>query len=175
MDGVVRLRMNQLYSQQEKYVLLEVEIPAGKAGENADLAAVEVSYLNMQNKIREKLARAVSVSYTESADAVVKATDKKVMVSAVQQVSNEVNKQALSLRDSGKFDDAKKVMQENSTYLAEKAISLGSAAAPAPELKAMADETRAQAGRIDSNEKDVQNVLRKKMKEDQYKLEKQQK
>ena len=97
------------------------------------------------------------------------------MVSAVQQVSNEVNKQALSLRDSGKFDDAKKVMQENSTYLAEKAISLGSAAAPAPELKAMADETRAQAGRIDSNEKDVQNVLRKKMKEDQYKLEKQQK
>ena len=175
MDGVVRLHMNQLYSQQEKYVLLEVEVPAGKAGENADLATVEVSYFNMQNKNREKLARAVSVGYTESAEAVVKATDKKVMVSAVQQVSNEVNKQALSLRDSGKIEEAKKVMQENFDYLSEKAISLGSAAAPAPALKAMADETKTQAGRIDSNDKEVQNVLRKKMKEDQYKLEKQQK
>ncbi len=175
MDGVVRLRMNQLYSQQEKYVMLEVEVPAGKAGENADLAAVEVSYINMQSKSREKLARAVSVSYSESAEAVVKATDKKVMVSAVQQVSNEVNKQALSLRDSGRVEEAKKVMQENSDYLAERAISLGSAAAPAPALKAMADETRSQAGRIDSSDKEVQNVLRKKMKEDQYKVEKQQK
>jgi Ca-activated chloride channel homolog len=174
-DGLVRLRMNQLYSQQEKYVVLEVEVPTGKAGANANLAGVEVSYLNMHSKNKEKLERTVSVSYTESEADVVKATDKEAMVSAVQQVSNEKNKQALKLRDSGRVEEAKKVMQENSSYLAEKALDLGSAGAPAPQLKAMADETRTQAAKMDSNDISEQKVLRKKMKEDQYKLEKQQK
>lgn len=173
-DGIVHLRMNQLYSQQEKYVLLEVEVPAGKAGASMDLAAVDVSYLNMQSKTTQKLSRSVGVAFSASAEAVAKATDKKTMVSAVQQVSNEANKEALKLRDSGKVNEAKKVMEANSNYLADQAVSLGSASAPAPVLQAMEAETREQAAKLDSKDNAEWNVSRKKMKEGQYKLEKQQ-
>jgi len=44
----VIVTMNQLYSEQEKYVLLEVEIPATKAGKSREIAEVKVSYTNMQ-------------------------------------------------------------------------------------------------------------------------------
>ncbi|MDZ7937140.1 MAG: hypothetical protein U5M53_02185 [Rhodoferax sp.] len=173
-NGVVRLRMNQLYSQQEKYVVLEVEVPAGKAGGQMDLAAVDVSYLNMQSKNKDNMSRAVTVSFSASADAVAKATDKKVMESAVQQVSNEMGKEALRLRDSGKVEEAKQVMESNTKYLAEKAVTLGSPAAPAPALAAMEAESRSQASKLISKDNAEWNVSRKKMKEDQYKLEKQQ-
>jgi Ca-activated chloride channel family protein len=173
-EGVVRLRMNQLYSQQEKYVLLEVEVPAGRAGENRDLAGVDVSYLNMHSKSKDSLNRSVTVSFSDSSEIVAKSTDKKAMVSAVQQVSNEVSKEALKLRDVGKVEEAKKMMEANSNYLADKAVSLGSAAAPAPALADMEKQTRRQASELDSKDSAEWNVSRKKMKEDQYKLEKQQ-
>lgn len=172
-DGVVRLRMNQLYSQQEKYVVLEVEVPAGKVGDNFDLAAVDVAYLNMQSKGKDKLSRAVAVSFSESQDAVAKATDKKVMVSAVEQVSNQMNKEALELRDKGRVDEAKKAMEKTASYLDANAASLGGEAAGA--LKPLQAATRSQAATIDSKNSEEWNVQRKKMKEDQFKLDKQQK
>ncbi len=39
--------LNQVYGEQEKYVLLEVEVPAGEAGPSRGLAQVAVSYVNM--------------------------------------------------------------------------------------------------------------------------------
>ncbi len=174
-DGVVRLRMNQLYSQQEKYVVLEVEVPARKAGLNMPVADVEVGYLNMLSKSSERMHRPVSISFSDSAEAVASATDKKAMVSAVQQVANERNKDALRLRDAGKVEEAKKAMTENAGYLKEKSVSLGSAAAPAPALMQMEAETKVQADKIDSKDSGELNLLRKSMKADQYRLEKQQK
>lgn len=172
-DGAVRLRMNQLYSQQEKYVLLEVQVPAGKVGENLDLASVDVAYLNMQSKSRDKLSRDVAVSFSASDEVVAKALDKKTMVSAVQQVSNQMNKEALELRDQGKVEEAKKVMEKSASYLDSNAASLGPEAEGA--LKQQQAATRSQAQTMDSKDGQLWNVQRKKMKEDQFKLDKQQK
>ena len=173
MDGTVRMRMNQLYSEQEKYIILEVEIPAGKAGERLGLASVDVSYLNMQSKNKDALSRSVAVNFTDSADKVAQSTDKKAMTSAVQQVSNLRSKQAVQLLDQGKADEAKKVLNENADYLKEKAQAL-----QAPELKKMEEETRRQAAAPAAS---VMGGLfsgsaeRKKIKEQQYKIENQQK
>jgi Ca-activated chloride channel family protein len=174
-DGVVRLRMSQLYSQQEKYVVLEVEVPARKAGQTMDLADVDVSYLNMQSKSTERMNRAVKVSFTDSEQAVANATDKKTMISAVQQVANEKSKDALRLRDEGKIEEAKKVLEENRSYLKANAATLGSASAPAPVLQEMEASTRAQASKMESNDSAEWKASRKAIKADQYKLEKQQK
>ena len=172
-DGVVRLRMNQLYSQQEKYVLLEVQVPPGKVGENLDLASVDVAYLNLQSKRQDKLSRDVAVSFSASDEAVAKALDKKAMVSAVQQVSNQMNKEALELRDQGKLEEAKQVMQKSASYLDSNAATLGAEAEGA--LKPQQAATRSQAQTMDSKDSQLWNVQRKKMKEDQFKLDKQQK
>lgn len=170
-DGLVRLRMNQLYSQQEKYVVLEVEVPAGKGGDNFELAAVELAYLNMQSKSKDQVSRAVAVSFSESQEAVAKATDKRVMVSAVQQVSNQMNKEALALRDKGQVEEAKKAMEKTASYLDAQSASLGEAAEA---LKPLQAETRSQARTIDSKDAEQWNVQRKQMKEGQFKLDKQQ-
>ena len=62
----------------------------------------------------------------------------------------------------------------NSNYLSKQAATLGSAAAPAPALAAMEAESRSQASKLDSKDNAEWNVSRKKMKEEQFKLEKQQ-
>lgn len=163
----VRVRMNQLGSEQEKFVLLEVEVPAGKSGDKLAVADVEVSYLNMASRNKDAAKRKVELSYSDSAEKVAIAMDKKVMKSAVEQVSNVMSKQALKLRDEGKTDEAKKVLTENAAYVQDQAVKLD-----APELKKLEAETRQNAATID---KEDWNVKRKAMKEQQYRKDTQQK
>jgi Ca-activated chloride channel family protein len=59
-------QLNQLYSQQEKYVLLEVEVPATKADKTLEIAQVEVSYANMETKTTDHLSSSVSVKFSSS-------------------------------------------------------------------------------------------------------------
>lgn len=166
MEGVVRMRMNQLYSEQEKYVILEVEVPAGRVGENLALASVDVSYLNMSSKSKDTLSRSVAVSFTDSAEKVAKATDRKAMTSAVQQVSNARSKQATRLQDEGKQEAAKKLLNENAEYLQQNAAAL---AAPA-----LAKEAEVQSQAAEKVGKGDWNVERKDRKAQQYKTENQQ-
>lgn len=168
-DGTARLRMNQLYSEQEKFVILEVQVPPGKAGQSLNLAKVDVSYLNMQSKSKESLSRSVAVNFTDSAETAAKATDRKAMTSAVQQISNAKSKQALQLRDEGKVEEARAVLNENADYLQRNAQSLD-----APVLKEMEAASRSSAAAVSAPAPEW-NASRKSMKEQQYKLEKQQK
>ena len=167
----VRLRMNQLYSQQEKYVLVEVEIPAGRAGERLDLASMDIRYTNMQSRTQDKLSRSLAVSFSNSDEVVARATDKKAMVSAVEQVANTKNKQAVTLRDQGKMEEAKKLMDETASFLSSNRQVLGGKDGEG--LKQMEAETRKQAETIDRG--DNWNVQRKGMREFQYKIDNQQK
>ncbi|MBS1197285.1 MAG: hypothetical protein H6R18_1070 [Proteobacteria bacterium] len=163
----VRVRMNQLGSEQEKFVMLEVEVPAGKSGDKMAVADVDVSYLNMASRNKDAAKRKVELSYTDSAEKVAVAMDKKVMKSAVEQVSNVMSKQALKLRDEGKTDEAKKVLNENAAYVQDQAVKLD-----APELKKLEEETRQNAASIGSGD---WNAKRKSMKEQQYRKDTQQK
>lgn len=166
LEGTVRMRLNQLYSEQEKFVILEVALPAGKSGEKLNLASVDVSYLNMDSKKKDALSRAVAVGYSDSEEKVAQALDKKVMTSAVAQVSNALSKEAVKLRDEGKAEEAKKLLNESADYLGRNASALG-----APALQSLEAETRAQASSIDKGD---WNAQRKGMREKQYKTDKQQ-
>lgn len=166
--GTVRLRMNQLYSEQEKFMILEVQVPPGKVGESLNLAEVDVSYLNMQSKNKTSLSRSVTVNFTDSAETVAQATDKKAMASAVQQISNARSKAALQLRDEGKVEEARAVLNENADYLQRNAQSLD-----APVLREMEAASRSSAAAVSAPAPEW-NASRKSMKEQQYKLEKQQ-
>ena len=95
---MVYSRLNQLYSQQEKFVLLEVEVAAGEAGEQKDLASVEVSYSNTLTRTTDRLSSSTTVSFSASEDRVVEATDGTVMTATVEQVANQMSKEAVQLR-----------------------------------------------------------------------------
>ena len=113
----VIVKMNQLYSEQEKYVMLEVELPPTKAGQTRQIAKVDVSYANMETKTTDRLSSTVSVNFDPSKDVVQRKTNAAVMTECVLQIANEQNKLATALRDKGDVAGARRVLVANGKYL----------------------------------------------------------
>jgi len=151
--------LNQLISEQEKYLLLEVEVPAGRANAVRDVATVSISYLNMQTKTTDTLTSALAVRFTEDPKAVEKAESREVMTTAVEQIANDNNKLAVALRDQGKVEEAKKVLADNVGFLQMNAD------------KYQSERLRTQQKFNDDNIGDLEgakwNAGRKKMRDDQ--------
>ncbi len=166
----VRTNMSQLYSEQEKFVLIEVEVPAGKAKEEISLADVSVAYQNMKSKKQDRLADKMKLAYSDSKQEVQRALNRKVEVTATKQVANEASKEALRLRDSGKLQEAKKVLQKSARSIVNKARELGGVEAEA--LSSFSESVKQDADVI-ADDKDW-NKNRKSFKAKQYRLDKQQ-
>jgi Ca-activated chloride channel family protein len=117
----VIVQLNQLYSEQEKYVMLEVEVPATKSGTSREVAEVRVSYANLHTKTTDRLTSAVSANFTDSLAVVEEKSNPEVCAAAVLQISNAQNKLATALRDQGDIEGARRVLLENSKFLGENA------------------------------------------------------
>ncbi len=162
----VTISMNQLYGEQEKYVLLEVEVPPTNNVKPLEVASVNLSYDNMQTKKHDALQTSTFVRFTRSEEKVVKSENRKVAIDAVEQMANEKNKSALKLRDQGKVKEAEQVLRSNALYLKQNASRLGSS-----KLRSYSDETEEDAEQLEGEE---WRTTRKKMKKSQYKKEAQQ-
>src|SRR4030095_15688982 len=79
--------LNQVYGNQEKYVLLEVEVPAERAGTERNIADVSVSYVNMASRSPVKASQHVSARFTDSSRLVESGMNPAVMASAVEQIA----------------------------------------------------------------------------------------
>lgn len=164
----VTAKLNQIYASQMKYVLVEVELPGYPAQKTSPFVAdVEVSYANMKTDSRDKIQRNVAVQLTERADEAEASIEKDIMASVVEQIGLERNRYALELRDEGNVDEARRVLQENTTYLMRHSERLNN---------------EVLRGQSIANDLDAQNLdpgkwerQRKLMKESQYKVMKQQK
>jgi Ca-activated chloride channel family protein len=117
----VIVHLNQLYSEQEKYVILEVELPATEAGQTRKIAQVDVSYANMETKTTDRLSSMVSVHFDPSEDVVQRKTNAAVMTECVLQIANEQNKLATALRDKGDVAGARRLLEANGKYLSSNA------------------------------------------------------
>lgn len=166
----VKTTMSQLYSEQEKFVLIEVEVPAGKAKEELALAEVTVAYQNMQSKKKEKLADNIKVAYSASVKEVKRAINKSVVTSATRQVVNETSKKALLLRDKGKLKEARELLKSSAGFAVKQGKLLGGD--KEAELNVLSEEISNEADMI-MDKKDW-NKNRKSIKARQYKSEKQQ-
>ena len=122
----VIVAMNQIYSEQEKYVLLEVEVPASMAGQSREIAEVKVSYANMQTHTTDRLSSSVSANFSDSLAVVEKNLNIKVCTSCVLQLANVQNQLATTLRDRGDIEGARRVLVENFKYLEENAAKFKS-------------------------------------------------
>lgn len=122
----VNLGLNQLYSNQEKYVMLEVEVPEGREGRSQDVASIEVAYANMETRTQDKLKSDIAVRFTESDREVVEKLNKETMSHAVLQVATEANQKAVHLRDKGDIAAARQVLITNAVYLKLQATVLES-------------------------------------------------
>ncbi|MDP7016242.1 MAG: VWA domain-containing protein [Pirellulaceae bacterium] len=153
-------KMNQLYSDQEKYVLLEVEVPPNKNNKTIEVAEVRVSYSNMETETTDRLSSVVSVKFTNSAADVEKNLNTEVSTACVLQISNLQNELATSLRDKGDIDGARRLLIANGKYLEDNGKKLNSAF-----LRKRGFDNRYQSGKL--SDKDWAQS-RKAMREQQF-------
>ncbi len=163
----IHTKLNQLYSKQEKYILIEVEVPPSKTGTSFEVAAVDVSYENLYSHKKDTVSDSSKVSFSSSRSEISKSTNIAVMEKAVEQVSTENNRQAIVLRDKGQIKEAKLLLQKNSKYLKDKATSYGSSS-----LKKLEEENRQDAEELEDEKQ--WNKKRKSLKARNYKRSKQQ-
>ncbi len=133
--GKVRLKLNQIYRKQEKYVVVELKVDQARAKGSAQAARVEVNYTNFATKKRATAEGKAEIRFSASDVDVKASVNKDVTAAVTTQVATERNEHAVSLRDSGKAEEAKRVLKENAAYLKEQADQLpAAAAAPLREL-----------------------------------------
>jgi Ca-activated chloride channel family protein len=166
----VTLHMNQIYSQQEKYLLLEVEIAAGKDAVERELAKVEVAYLDMKDQNTARIEDQVDVTYSDSREAVRNARNEAVVVAATRQLANETSKRAVRLSDQGKRRQAATLLRQNASLVRREAIGLSGE--QRAELRALQRDLMKDAAEIE----DAENwrEKRKSLTSKQYKIDKQQ-
>jgi len=152
--------INELYGSQEKYLLLELEVPAGRAGEVRDVATVDVAYADTASKSVDRVRGAASVRFTASQEVVDQNTDRRVMSSVVIQQATEANDRAVQLRDEGRVEEAKDLLMQNAQRLREDAAKLA-----APELEAYGAANEADAKALEKGDWEAQ---RKKMRSQQH-------
>jgi Ca-activated chloride channel family protein len=115
-EDEVSVIINQVYSSQEKYFLLEVEVPAGADQDVIEVAAVDVSYRNLKTQREENLSDSLGVTYTDNSTVAFDSREKDVAEAVVLQVATENADRAVALRDEGKLEEAQGVLEANASY-----------------------------------------------------------
>ncbi len=125
-DREVTLFLNQIYSKQQKYVILELEVPAEKAGKKRKVASVDIVYNNMKTRVKDNLQKFAMASFSASREKVKENANVEVQVKATRAIANETNKKAIVLRDKGDIKGAQGLMTSNSEMLRQQAEILNS-------------------------------------------------
>jgi len=154
----ITLDMNHIYSEHEKYVLLEVQTPAYEK-DTLSVADVNIRYVDMKNKSEEKLNAKVAAATTRSRKVYDKKQNKVVYADVIEQIAIENNEKALVLRDKGQIEESKQMLMNNSGYLRTNASELGS-----DKLDAYAAENEKDADAVEGTD---WNRTRKGMRESQ--------
>ncbi len=158
----VEINLSQLYGGQEKFALVEIEIPAGSDGHARSVATATVRYENAATQKSGEASETASVRFSRRAEDVDRSSNLGVQRDIVVNVSAAANNEAISLNDQGR-------QKEAATMLRGKASSLRGAADKykAPELKARAIKLEAAASEMESGAA-MPSATRKAMRADEY-------
>lgn len=168
-DGDIRgnkvtVKLNQLYANQEKYVLLEVLPAKGRSAETKPLAAVNVRYANLGTKQVDTVEEKIAISYSQSSKEVSSAqVDDVIVDSAIQKAALE-NDRAIKLMDEGKMAEAREVLNNS-----VESLNTLEVAAPQAREKAQASVRKNQMI-MDDMKSESQASSRKAVKEQIYNM-----
>ena len=120
-EGVIKgqkvtLDMNHIYSEHEKYVLLEVEMPAYEK-EALNIADVKICYVDMKDNKEEKLNTKIAATTTRSRNVYDTQQNKVVYADVVEQIAIENNERAWPCGIKDRSKKPNKCCIENTAYL----------------------------------------------------------
>jgi Ca-activated chloride channel homolog len=169
----VSFRLNQIGGQQERYIVVELEVAKGIAQGRAAVADVGVSYLDPKTKSRSTMTAKAEVSFSGSAEEVSRSANASVTAAVATQLANERSEKAVLTRDSGNIAEAKRQLEQNASELRAQADRVqAQAPSAAASLRRLSDKNEADARGLSTEE---WGRLRKSMTEDQYRAKTQQK
>ena len=113
----VEVRLTQLYAMQEKYLTLEVEVPATVATRKRALATVALDWDDLGSHRRERASMSGEVSFTARKKEVEENLDTEVMAAVSEQQAVVASKEAVKLRDAGKRKEAERLLKKNAAKL----------------------------------------------------------
>lgn len=113
----IEISMNQLYGDQEKYALVEIQIPKSRSGQKMELANAKVLYENPFTKRNEI---ATGKSFAKFSDDI-KIVEKSANVNVVREYELNLNalaeEKAISLSDKGKRKEAVQILKQSAAKL----------------------------------------------------------
>ncbi|MGL4595718.1 MAG: vWA domain-containing protein [Thermoguttaceae bacterium] len=118
----------QIYSRLQRYIIFEIEVPAGENMESRDIATVQLSYMNMATHVKDDISAVAKISYSNSNAKVEASINRDVHEVCSLQLANLANEEATRLRDTGDKEGAKRVLLENASRLREEGRALGGSA-----------------------------------------------
>ncbi len=148
-DGVidgetVTFDLGQVYGNQVKYAIIEVELPAGEKGGRMEVASAQLNCYSLQSSENEEYAASAVVRFTDSRQEVEEHRDEKTMISVVRQIGAEQNALARELRDRGRIEQAREVLRSNGQILLDNANKYN-----APQLRKDAEANMADMENLD--------------------------
>jgi len=112
-DGnVVKLKLNQVYGTAEYSLQLELDVPEGLPLGESELVDIEVAYTATKGE-RRRIERNVSGRFSRSDEEVNASINPRVMEPILELQARKRSREAIKLRDKGKVDDARKLLEQN--------------------------------------------------------------
>lgn len=111
-----QFQLNQVYAATEHYVLMEVEVDQGAAGNSsgdAELGRVRVTYTAAQDGARQTVETTVQARFSASDADVVAGRDNAVIEAVVEQSVRARTAAAIALRDQGRHGEAQALFSQN--------------------------------------------------------------
>jgi Ca-activated chloride channel homolog len=173
----ITLKMNQLQSENERYVVVELEAPEGRAAGDADIADVRVDYVDLDKDGKRIQAKAQPrVHFSTDTKEVEKGLNKAVMSQVAAQIATEKSEKAVELRDKGDVVGARRALEDNAAYIKRsyQQYGTGANAAPTASIGTLNDLEKKNRSAAENLDADNWNRTRKALRYDQHKAKSQQ-
>lgn len=165
----VELQLNQLYGGQQKYALVEVEVPPGTTDRVRQLAQARVDYDNTLTARRGRSSGSVEVRFSAEKKDVERSVNVPVQTEVYRNLAAEARDEAVSLSDADKPQEAAARLRQQATDLR----AFGGKYA-APEAVREADKLDLEASSVEQKE-GYDNVSRKASRASSWQIKGQQK
>jgi len=161
-DRQVRLHMNQLYGGQEKFALIEIEVPAIPADQERTIAVARCIYEDAIQRMKLQTTTAEAVArFSVHLDEVKQSADLVVNAALVENEMAEARDEALDLYNTGKNREAGDVLRQKAQALYKANVNKG--------LETLAEEAvQLDSEAVDYETKSLNSPAKKKIRARNY-------
>ncbi len=113
----VRLSLNQLYGSQEKYALIQVDVPPGKDGKDLEIARAKVRYEDPFTRKSRTVSAKVAARFSRDKERVATSVNPSVAREVKLNYKALAQEKAIELADEGKTEEAAAALEQSAAEL----------------------------------------------------------